>query len=123
MLDTDVVIDYLRGQPQAVAWMHTLTDEAVISVVTVSELYAGVREGPEKELLADFLDTFRKVSIDEDTARCAGLYKRDFGKSHNTGIADAMIAASAQAAGATLLTFNLKHFPMLEHVRAPYAKS
>ncbi len=35
---------------------------------------------------------------------------------------DALIAASAEAAGATLLTLNRRHFPMLAEVLVPYAK-
>jgi predicted nucleic acid-binding protein len=37
------------------------------------------------------------------------------------GLADALIAASAEAAGATLVTLNRRHFPMLAEVLAPYA--
>src|SRR5712692_185124 len=46
-----------------------------------------------------------------------------FGKSHGTGIVDAIIAACAQAVNATLATPNAKHFPMLDHVVRPYKKS
>ena len=34
LLDTDVVIDYSKGQPQAVAFFGTMTDRAVISALT-----------------------------------------------------------------------------------------
>ncbi|MFN5219653.1 MAG: hypothetical protein ACK5FE_01870 [Cyanobacteriota bacterium] len=44
------------------------------------------------------------------------------GPSHGTGLADALIAASAEAAGATLVTLNRRHFPMLADVLVPYAK-
>jgi predicted nucleic acid-binding protein len=43
--------------------------------------------------------------------------------SHGTGLADALIAASAEAAGATLVTLNRRHFPMLAEVLVPYAKA
>ena len=36
--------------------------------------------------------------------------------------ADALIAASATARGAELLTFNRRHYPMLENVRVPYRR-
>ena len=51
LIDTDVLIDYLRGQVQAVDYLESLTAEALISAVTVAELYAGIREGKERKAL------------------------------------------------------------------------
>ena len=50
-----------------------------------------------------------------------GLYRRDYGQSHGTGLADALIAATAEENGATLVTFNQRHFPMVE-IRVPYER-
>jgi len=52
----------------------------------------------------------------------AGLWRRTYGRSHGTGLADALIAASASAAQATLVTLNRKHFPMLADVLVPFSK-
>jgi predicted nucleic acid-binding protein len=43
VVDTDVLIDYLRGVENAVASVAESVDEIVISTVSVAELYAGVR--------------------------------------------------------------------------------
>jgi predicted nucleic acid-binding protein len=51
-----------------------------------------------------------------------GLWRRDFGPSHGVGLADAVIAATAAEKGATLVTTNRKHFPMLTSVLVPYRK-
>jgi predicted nucleic acid-binding protein len=123
VLDTDVVIDYLRGRSEAVAWLQELKSPAYLSVITISELYAGVRDGREGDVLDDFIDSFGKVEITREIARRGGLFRRDYRSSHNTGLADALIAASAQSIDAVLITFNTKHFPMLERVRAPYVKN
>ena len=45
VIDTDVLVDYLRGRPEAVAYLESLDEERSISSVSVAELYAGVREG------------------------------------------------------------------------------
>jgi predicted nucleic acid-binding protein len=50
------------------------------------------------------------------------LFRRDYGKSHGVGLADALIAASAEMRGAVLVTLNRKHFPMLPTVIVPYQK-
>jgi len=48
LIDTDVLIDYLRGRAEAVSYLENLTGQLLISAVTVAELYAGVREGAER---------------------------------------------------------------------------
>lgn len=40
----------------------------------------------------------------------------------NVGLADALIAASAEIYGLTLATLNKKHYPMLKTVHIPYRK-
>lgn len=122
LLDTDVIIDYLRGQAAAVAYIESLTNPLSISAVTIAELYSGVREGHERTALDSFVAAFKLVKVDQAIAIQGGLYRRDYGKSHNVGLADAMIAATATASGATLVTLNQKHFPMLTAIIIPYTK-
>jgi hypothetical protein len=50
----------------------------------------------------------------------AGFFKRDYQPSHGTGIADALIAATAEVHEMRLVTLNEKHFPMLDDVVVPY---
>lgn len=122
LIDTDVLVDYLRGVPQAVAFLENAEERLLISAITVAELYAGVREGKERRVLDSFLGAFEIVPLDRAVAERGGLFRRDFGKSHNTGLADALIAASAEAARARVVTLNAKHFPMLTDVLVPYRK-
>ena len=58
LIDTDVLIDYLRGQADAIAFLESLTERAPISAVTVAELYAGVRAGEERTALDSFVKAF-----------------------------------------------------------------
>ena len=122
LIDTDVLIDYLRGQAAAVTYLESLTGPLLISAITVAELYAGVREGTERRALESFVAVFQVVAADETIAKRGGLYRRDYGKSHSVGLADALIAATAEEQGATLVTLNQKHFPMLAEVTVPYSK-
>ena len=123
MIDTDVIIDYLRGQVDAVSYIEGLANPLLISVITVAELYSGVREGEERKALDSFISVFELVPVTESIAVKGGLYRRDYRKSHNVGLADAIIAASAEAKGAIVVTLNDKHFPMLASVRVPYTKT
>jgi predicted nucleic acid-binding protein len=122
MLDTDVLIDYLRDRAEAVEFLEERLELLLVSAVTVAELYAGVREGKERSALDQFVDAFEVVSVDDEIARRGGLYRRDFGPSHGIGLTDALIAASAEQRRVRLVSLNDRHFPMLSDVWVPYRK-
>jgi len=72
--------------------------------------------------LTQFLGAFEIIPLDAEIAQKGGLYRRDYGPSHGVGLADALIAATAELQQARLVTLNAKHFPMLE-VLVPYPKA
>lgn len=122
LVDTDVMIEFLRGNAKAVNFITSHFEQIMLSSVTVAELYSGVRDGKEREALDAFIARIHVVPISAKVAMQGGLYKRDYFKSHGTGLADAMIAATADSSGEPLFTFNRKHFPMLKNVKAPYKR-
>ena len=122
LLDTDVLIDFLRGQPQAVQLLEDTDCEFYVSAVSVAELYVGVRDGREREVLDQLVGLLQTIEISTEIAQQAGLWRREYSKSHGTGIIDALIAACADASQVPLATPNVKHFPMLPNVSAPYRK-
>jgi hypothetical protein len=121
LLDTDVLVDYLRGRMEAAAYLEARMEPLLISVITMAELFAGVRDGKDRRLLEHFLSAFEIVDLSREIAREGGLYRRDYGPSHGVGLADALIAATAALRPARLVTLNARHFPMLE-VEVPYQK-
>lgn len=64
---------------------------------------------------------FDELALDRQPVQRVGLWRRQDRPSHGTGLADALIAAGAEAAGATLVPLNRRHFPMLAEVLVPYA--
>ena len=63
-----------------------------------------------------------RISLNADTAEAAA-YLRQFRRSHNLELGDALIAATALQTGADLVTRNLKHYPMTDiRVVAPYER-
>jgi predicted nucleic acid-binding protein len=123
LLDTDVLIDYLRGHAEAVRFLQQCQAPLHVSVITISELYVGVREGKERAVLDSFLAFLTVVEITPAIAKQAGLWRRDYGKSHGTGLMDALIAACCKQQGCQLVTLNKKHFPMLDQLLIPYGKT
>lgn len=120
LIDTDVIIEYLRGSHQAIEYLEELDGGLYISVLSVAELYSGVRGNDEERALEQFLLAFGIINVDEKLAKMGGIHRRKYHSSHGTGLADAIIAASAQKIDAVLVTFNQRHYPMYEKVHVPY---
>ena len=76
----------------------------------------------EQAALENFISLFRVVPVSAEIAKAGGLYKRDYGKSHGVGLADAILAATAETENAELKTLNTKHYPMLKGLRPAYKK-
>jgi predicted nucleic acid-binding protein len=122
LLDTDILVDFLRGTNKAEAFISAQADRIILSAIVVAELYAGVKGKAEREALDALVSLFRIVPVDVEIAKAGGLYKRDYGKSHGVGLADAILAATAEAWKAELKTLNIKHYPMLKGLRPAYTK-
>jgi len=122
LLDTDVLVDFFRGQGKAFAFINTYNERIILSSIVVAELYAGVKGNAEQAALQDFISLFRVVPVSTEIAKAGGLYKRDYGKSHGIGLADAILAATAEAENAELKTLNTKHYPMLKDLKPAHNK-
>jgi predicted nucleic acid-binding protein len=122
LVDTDVLIDFLRGHPKAALLIQSQPDCIALSSVVVAELYAGVRGDKELDILDAIVDVFRVIPTSKEIARLAGLYKREYFKSHGIGLADAILAATAEFEHAALLTLNTKHYPMISGLKPAYIK-
>lgn len=124
LIDSDILIDHLRGLPAAKDFLLACLEERdalAVSVASVVELYAAksALTLAGKIGLDEFIDYFRKIDLDIYIAKEAGLLRARYG----LGFADAAIAASAAADGAVLVTRNLKHFEKVKHliqIHKPY---
>lgn len=122
LVDTSVLIDYLRGQPAAADLLERARAAGILhaSEITRIEVLAGTRvqdEAPTRLLLS----TLAWHDVDAVVAEQAGVLGRQWLPSHR-GIdgADLAIAATAMLIGAELLTLNVRHFPMFPDLRRPY---
>ena len=122
LLDTDVLVDFLRGYSKAVTFVNANSPRVILSSIVVAELYAGVRGDTEQTALENFVSLFPIIPVTSEIAKAGGLYKRDYGKSHGVGLADAIIAATCEAENAALKTLNVKHYPMIKGLRSVYKK-
>ncbi|MFP4641238.1 MAG: type II toxin-antitoxin system VapC family toxin [Dehalococcoidia bacterium] len=122
LLNTDILVDFFRDYSKAVSLVNAHADRIILSSIVVAELYAGAKGDKEQAVLEDFFSIFRIVPVTAGIARAGGLYKRDYGKSHGVGLADAILAATAEAENADLMTLNTKHYPMVKSLKPAYKK-
>ncbi len=125
LVDTDVLIAHLRGVEAARNWLLSARSEAggrlAASVVTAAEILGGMRS-PERAAVARLLATLRLHPVNEVVARRAGELMREYRRSHaSIGLGDYLIAATAEVQGFGLATLNVKHFPMFDGLRPPFA--
>lgn len=122
LVDSDVLIAHLRGVEPARAWLRQARTEGplVVSVVSITELTGGMRSAERREVWA-LLSSLRTEPVTELVARRGGEHLRKYRRSHTgIGLADYLIAATAELRGLTLSTLNLRHYPMFPALRAPF---
>jgi predicted nucleic acid-binding protein len=120
--DTEVLIDFLRGNQKAIELINQYSDRILLSSLVVAELYAGVRGKKEQDALEEFISLFQVIPVDEEIAKRGGLFRRDYAGTHGVGLADGILAATAIIHHADLKTLNVKHYPMLKSLSPAYKK-
>jgi predicted nucleic acid-binding protein len=115
LLDTSFVIDVWQGQPTAVARLDELVEAAAplfVNEVVVSELAAGLQEA-DLEAARRFLEPLEFIQPGPSNAMAAGRWRAEARAQGRTlHLADALIAAAAIAAAATVLTRNVRDFAL-----------
>ncbi|HEX9733648.1 MAG TPA: PIN domain-containing protein [Thermoanaerobaculia bacterium] len=117
LLDTDVLIDVLRGHPPAVAWFTGLTELPRVPGFVVMEL---IQDAENKDRVDKAMKLVKPLSVVwPEPAHCDRALAdfESFHLSHNLGLLDALIAACALGHSATLLTFNAKHYRVISGLR------
>ena len=114
VLDTDVLIDVLRGHAAAQAFLLRVTEHAVpcCSVISVAEIHAGMR-APERDQTAVLLDSLVLLDVTRSIAEMAGRFKQRE-RRRRLELADCLIAATAVVEAAALATGNARDYPMPE---------
>jgi predicted nucleic acid-binding protein len=115
LLDTDIAIEILRARNQSIlsTWSSlALSGESIFySPITAAEVWRGAF-AHEPPLIVRFFRPLVCLPADYETGRTAGDLLRQYRKSHNLEVPDALIAAAAIQHQAALWTRNRKHYPM-----------
>ena len=117
LVDSSALIDWLKGKPAAVGLFrgligggHTLA----LNAIAIAEGYSGLADdehGPA-DRIAETLEYWR---IDAATAQLVGKLRYAYArKGRPLSVPDTLMAAHAITSDATLVTGNVRDFPMAE---------
>ncbi len=122
LLDTDGVIDYLKGFQPTITVIQDLNrrgDIPCVCAVVLGETYAGL-DADQQARAERFLAALEFLPTSPQAARQAGAWKYTYARQGLTlSITDCLIAAVAHDHGATVATRNGRHYPMPELALLP----
>ena len=115
LIDTDVLIWYMRGNENAYQVVEN-SNNFFISVVTYMEIVQGLRNKKELIHLRKALRGWNAqlLYISEEISAKAMFYVEQHFLSHSMQLADALIGATAIAYGFPILTGNDKHYKAMK---------
>lgn len=114
LLDTDILIWVLRGKKEIIDKVLNLKEksELGISVISVAEIYKNIFP-EELTTTEDYLEQHIIFEVDQKIAKIAGLYWQQYSKQlKNLSLMDCLVAGTANINNASLISLNIKHFPM-----------
>lgn len=117
LLDTDALIDYLVGIQQSVELVQGLDwqgDLLCVCDVVIAEVYAGLRP-QDRDKAQKLLGACQYLSTSPEAARQAGEWRYTYARQGVTlSTTDALVAATAWANRADIVTGNQDDYPMPE---------
>jgi len=118
IIDTDVLIWYLRGNEKAFQIIEELPNFN-ISVITYMELVQGMRSKKELNKLRKALHIWntKNLYVSEEISAKAMFYIEQHFLSHSMQLADALIGATAITYAVPILTGNDKHYKILKDLQ------
>ena len=119
VLDTNILVDYLNGIPEAADEIARYKDP-IISRITWMEVLIGAKDDEESRATREFLRLFRIEELGEAIAEEAVRVRQ----AKRVRLPDAVIYATAGSLGCQLVTRNVNDFPAADSiVRIPYSVS
>jgi len=115
LVDTDVLIWYLKGNKNAYHLIHNLNNFA-ISSITYMELVQGMRDKNELRILQKTLKQWnvKTIYISEEISAKALFFMEEYFLSHSMQLADSLIGATSTNYGMKLITANDKHYRVIK---------
>lgn len=116
LFDSDIIIDILRNDINIKNYVKNLKSKNsnfFYSPVSKAEIFAGAFKNEFNKINLLF-NQLTSIQLTDTIGEMAGKFLNQYRKSHNIGLGDALIAATASCYNLNLLTRNIKHYPMPE---------
>ena len=110
LLDADILIDVQRNHPPALTWFHALTERPGVPGLVLMELVQDAKSAGQVRIVENLVHGLPLHWPTESDCQRALADFRVLNLSQNLGLIDSLIAAATIGLGATLCTFNVKHY-------------
>ena len=114
LLDTTIIIDHLRGDKKATAFLENIGlkgDTAGCCCINIAEIYSGMLE-KEKGKTDMFVNSLYYYEVTRHISKIAGQLRQKYSnKGITLATTDVIIAATALTYDLMLVTKNIKHYP------------
>lgn len=118
LVDTNILIDYLRQKPQVVAFVDNYgKSKLMLSPIVLMEVFQGVLNKVDFQRTRKALNGFSLLDMDTPVVQLAMQLQQQYVLSHQLSIPDALIAATALIYDLELRTYNLKDFRFIPGLR------
>lgn len=125
LLDTDIMIDLLRGFTPAIEWLSKIDDEEIyLPGYVFMELIKGSKNKDEQNRIEKTLKDYIILWPSVETCNNAFTVFVKYHLSHGIGIIDSLIGQLSADTNISLCTFNVKHYEIIPGIKMirPYKK-
>jgi len=114
LLDTNILIEILKGNSSTIKMVESFTSEIFISSISEMELYYGAFNKNEIKKIQKFTSFFKIAHLTQEISIKATKLIKKYAKSHGLDIPDSLIAATAIINSCELITYNVKDFRYID---------
>lgn len=117
LVDTDIIIDFLKGLKPAMNIFRSENFDIYCSILSKKELISkiGLKDSEKKRIL-NLLSEIKVLKIDTDITDKYQLLIRKYGEKSDS-IVDYLIASTAWSKNLPILTRNSRHFEYIKEVK------
>lgn len=114
-IDTSFLIDYFKGESNAIAFMENNSSSLVISELVIYEFLCGNLTQKEEKVFLEAVELFLEAPLSRQATQIASQNIENVKNGKSIGHQDCLIAGSYLASGVNaIVTANKKHF---EHIK------
>jgi len=118
LCDTNILIEFYKENLDILHKLEAIGQENIaVSIVTVGELLYGALNKKELKQINKDLGHLSTFHISESTSEVFSKLMTEYTLSHNLGLADGLIAATAISEDMPLFTSNIKDFKFIKGLK------